>query len=280
LLIDIGSLSKGQENKETATAYEFTAEENYKRLGSAETNESPGPLITGVDAMKLFEYLIPGYKEDPNTRSQIRPYGVSYILKKKINEGKKALTTNYILGVLEDREKAIIEFGCEVGYVSGPVNPLSGLGDRAYYSSNPSNNWTTIRFRRKNVIVILEIDLPSEEVINIAKKMDYELEHNTTFITRGDKVITPKFEIKNFPEIIELNKNVECGIELKDIDPNDILIDSDSSAVIIQKGKEPKIIYHAPKIEREAGVKTFRIFIANKKNVIAKREYKINAVSD
>ena len=165
--------------------------------------------------------------------------------------------------------------------ISGHITPLSGLGDRAYYSTSPTNKRTHIRFRRKNVVLSLGIDLPSDAAINIAKRMDNELEHNRTLVTRGDKITLPQIEIKNLPKTVGLNKTVECELELKDIDPNEVLIYSDSAAVVVvKKEKVTKIVYYSPKNEKEIGLKTFRIFVANQKNVLMHREYKIKVTAN
>jgi len=103
LLINAIVLAQGQERKETASFFEYSTDENYKRIGGASTNESPGPLITGVDALKLFESVVPGYKEEPNSHRSFQAAGVRYLLRKKDQADKKALPASFILGVFEDR---------------------------------------------------------------------------------------------------------------------------------------------------------------------------------
>lgn len=278
LLINDVVLSQGQERKETVSFFEYSAEENYKRIGGADKNESPGPLITGVDALKLFESVIPGHREDPNSHRSVQVSGVFYILRKKDSTDKKTLPTSFGVGVFENREKAIVAFAQEVMMISGQIIPLKGLGDRAYYSTSPTNESTNIIFRRKNVVLSLGIDLPRDAAIRIAKKMDNELELNTTFITKGEKITLPQIEIKNLPEDIGLNKTVEYDLELMNVNPEEALIDSSNSEIIIKPGKTPKIIYHSPKVEKEAGLKKIKIFVANQRNVLTTKEYTIKVL--
>ena len=278
LLINDVVLSQGQERKETVSFFEYSAEENYKRIGGADKNESPGPLITGVDALKLFESVIPGHREDPNSHRSVQVSGVCYILRKKDSTDKKTLPTSFGVGVFENREKAIVAFAQEVMMISGQIIPLKGLGDRAYYSTSPTNKSTNIIFRRKNVVLSLGIDLPRDAAIRIAKKMDNELELNTTFITKGEKITLPQIEIKNLPEDIGLNKTVEYDLELMNVNPEEALIDSSNSEIIIKPGKTPKIIYHSPKVEKEAGLKKIKIFVANQRNVLTTKEYTIKVL--
>jgi hypothetical protein len=276
-------LVHGQERKETATYFEESAEDHFKKMAVADSNESPGPLITGVDALKLFESVVPGYKQDPNSRrSIIHISGVHYLLKKKDSADKASLPVSYSVGVFENREKAITAFARELRMMSIGPEPLIGLGDRAYYGTSPNNKSTTIRFRRKNVVVILGIDLPGEDAINIAKKIDNELENNSTVVTRGDKVTPPYIEIKNLPESIELKKSVDLIFDLKDTDPNEIFMDSDSNSVYVtvDTRKRPKVVYYAPVTEEEIGQKTFILFVANQKNVVTYKEYELSVTAN
>ena len=279
LFLLVGNTIASDSNQSTApvSAEEYSAEQEYKMLGGAE-KETLGPLTTGVDILAIMNSELPDYYLEPNVPITISSSGVQYLFKMKDHKSSKSPIpgTTVSIGVFEDREKAILGLGQQVAMVSGGLDPLNDVGDKAYYNAAFNGQQTSILFRRRNVVVSFGISLPPDQAIAFAKKIDNYLEHDSKFVTRGEKVTLPRLTIKHLPGNIKLKESVDVDFELTDADPNQVIISAKGMLPVTKSGKERIMKFYAPKVKEEAGLKRVKVYVANKQNVFSENYFMIN----
>lgn len=311
ILFLCGNVSLSQQEPEdiaiSGTVVTNTSNEWTQKLGKARSEESQGPLITGVDAIGAMAFLLPEYRYDPNgTPLLVSRHGVRYRLHTKgLKDNGNAASIALTVGVHETRDKAIVALGQTIRMISGGVVGLSDLGDRAFIDPGPAmSGYSNIVFRRRNVVVSLGIGLSHNDAQKIARQFDDILQQDERWVTWGEEVELPQFSIPSLPDRVGLGQTVEYPMVFPNSEPDQMIIGVATpqtalplGVVIARRTTIPSIHFRTPKeagarrsvaslpdgrqiIEehRLDGPKTFTILVANRKNVVTAKTFTVNIV--
>jgi len=281
----------------SAAAGEFVTDlvpDEPARLGRPDGDESTGPLIAGIKAGGLFPAALPGYSLAKDAHRGVGVGGVIYALEPATRGEGGYLGVTF--GVYATRERAMVALGETVLPAGAGARTLRPrIGERGYYWPIGDSH-TTVAFRRRNVVACLRANLGQAEAVQVARKIDRELEESRTAVRRVDEIRVPEVRLKPRRQTVRVGSQVTFKVKGEGIDLAKTLVGSRLTGPgnwwwfppgcgmavpeldYKAKNKGHIELVYAPVSAAEVGVKEFRVFFATPENLMLEAECVVEVV--
>jgi hypothetical protein len=230
--------------------------------------DAPRSVVVAVDFAHLVERLLPGYTLGARS---LTPGGVNHrfiSLRNKQHFGSD-------VAVHASAEEAHAAIERDIKFVSVGPNERAALGDESFlWRTRASPAGGRIKFRRANVTLTLD-DLPFDERLQLAQRIDAALRDGAPEVERGGSVPVPRFARPELPDVIHAGATVSAPLVLEGAPPELVLLDSESPSVVVTGGPAPMVTFYAP---REEGQQSLVVLAATAGNVLGRGVFPVTIV--
>ncbi len=239
-----------------------------KRTVEPGTMEAPDQqLIVSVDVVKLTKQLVDSAEL---LQRNVTGFGVRYDFQ-ILNPPARLSVLIAVHSQVSIAQEALRRQSMMISVGPTPVDRRIGDEMRAWKSEDPRGG--SLLFRRLNTVIYLSGDLPWDERLDLAARMDEALRSRSEEVSYSDTVVAPVIGGLGLPPTLQAGQTVGGEIQVEHIAPSDALLGTENTNVLLTPGERPSLTYFAP---GKAGQDSIVLVISTPGNLLSRKVFKID----
>lgn len=224
-------------------------------------------LVVDVDAVKLAKRLVDSAEL---LQRKVTGFGVLYDFS-ILNPPARLSVLIAVHSEVPIAHEAMLRQSMMMSIGPTPVDRIIGDELEAWKSDDPTGG--SILFRRLNTVIYLSGDLPWDERLDLAARMDEALKSRSEEVTYSDTVVAPVILGIGLPPSLQAGQTVGGEIEVEHIAPAEALLGTENTNVLLSPGERPSLTYYAP---GKPGQDSIVLVISTRGNLLSRNVFAVD----